>query len=355
QFFVVHLRDPNPADPAENDTDSLIPCELMETRDAFLNFARDKHFEFSSLRRAKFSTRALLYELHKLTTDKFIYNCNICQQQCDIHYHCAMCEDFDLCEKCYNIEPKHEHKMERFVSFSVENCDRNSSNRNDESVVNLQLQRQQFIQRCIEVLLHAVNCRDANCLKRDCFRYKRSIQHCNECQRKNTQCNVCKQVIYLCWYHAKSCMDQTCQIPFCISLKSKMQKQRMTSLQIDRRRMQGMMQQRTSIMQEQLQVSVPPVHADRISNPSHALSYDTSSTNSKINNSSCKPSVVPIRTPQYSTNWHNLSQQQSYMMAQTTWNSKPHVNVTQSQSTIQLNALINRTKQDSLMDEQQQP
>ncbi|CAF1251204.1 unnamed protein product [Rotaria sp. Silwood1] len=355
QFFVVHLRDPNPADPAENDTDSLIPCELMETRDAFLNFARDKHYEFSSLRRAKFSTRALLYELHRLTTDKFIYNCNICQQQCDIHYHCAMCEDFDLCEKCYNMEPKHEHKMERFVSSLVEYCDRNSSNRNDESVVNLQLQRQQFIQRCIEALLHAVNCRDANCLKRDCFRYKCSIQHCNECQRKNAQCNICKQVIYLCWHHAKSCMDQTCQIPFCISLKSKMQKQRMTSLQTDRRRMQAMMQQRTSIMQEQLQVSVPPVYADRISNPFHALSYDTSSPNSKINNSPGKPSVVPIRTPQYSTNWHNLSQQQSYMMAQTTWNSKPHGKLTQSQSTIQLNALINRAKQDSLMDEQQQP
>ncbi|CAF1266746.1 unnamed protein product, partial [Rotaria sp. Silwood1] len=100
QFFAVHLRDPNPVDPAENDTDSLIPCDPMETRDAFLNFARDKHYEFSSLRRAKFSTRALLYELHISTTDKFIYNCNICQQQCDIHYHCTMFEDFDLCEKC---------------------------------------------------------------------------------------------------------------------------------------------------------------------------------------------------------------------------------------------------------------
>ncbi|CAF4781744.1 unnamed protein product [Rotaria sp. Silwood1] len=110
----------------------------------------------------------------------------------------------------------------------------------------------------------------------------------------------------------------------------------MTSLQTDRRRMQAMMQQRTSTMQEQPQVPVPPPCADRISNPSHALRYDTSLPNPTRNNSTGKPSIVPIRTPQHSTNWYNLAQQQSYIMAQTPRNSKPHGNLTQSQSTIQL-------------------
>jgi E1A/CREB-binding protein len=225
----------------------------MDTRDAFLNFARDKHYEFSSLRRAQFSTMALLYELHTSTTDKFTYNCNTCRQQCEIRYHCTVCEDFDLCEKCYNIEPKHEHKMERSVPSIVEDCDQNSSNPNGKSMASSQLQRQQSMQRCIEALLHAVNCRNANCVNRSCFRYKRVIQHTKECKGKNSQCNVCKQVIFLCWYHAKSCMDQHCQVPFCTNLKTKIQKQRATSLQTDRRRMQAMMQQRTSTIQSQSQ------------------------------------------------------------------------------------------------------
>ena len=234
-----------------NDTDALIQCDLMDTRDAFLNFARDKHYEFSSLRRAKFSTMALLYELHTSTSDKFTYNCNSCRQQCEIRYHCTVCEDFDLCEKCYNTESKHEHRMERSVpSFVDVNQDgeHHTLNSNDKSLASSQLQRQQSMQRCIEALLHAVNCRNANCVNRSCFRYKRVIQHTKECKGKNSQCNVCKQVIFLCWYHAKSCNDQNCQVPFCTNLKTKIQKQRATSLQTDRRRMQAMMQQRTNTM-----------------------------------------------------------------------------------------------------------
>ncbi|CAF5071947.1 unnamed protein product, partial [Rotaria sp. Silwood1] len=42
-FFVVRLRNPmsNPA--ILTDTDPLIQCDLMESRDAFFNFAREKH------------------------------------------------------------------------------------------------------------------------------------------------------------------------------------------------------------------------------------------------------------------------------------------------------------------------
>jgi hypothetical protein len=296
---------------------------------------------------------ALLYELHTSTTDKFTYNCNTCRQQCEIRYHCTVCEDFDLCEKCYNIEPKHEHKMERSVPSIVEDCDQNS-NPNGKSMASSQLQRQQSMQRCIEALLHAVNCRNANCVNRSCFRYKRVIQHTKECKGKNNQCNVCKQVIFLCWYHAKSCNEQNCQVPFCTNLKTKIQKQRATSLQTDRRRMQAMMQQRTSSMQQQQQASITPSRAESISNSSHLSSYDSSLSNSTMNNnSSGKPSVTLIRTPQPS-NWHNQPQQSTYVMAQKPSNGKPISNLSQQQSSsAQLNLLINRVKQDPSMDEQQ--
>lgn len=65
-FFVIRLHSVQAAVnlPPVNDPDVSINCDLMDGRDAFLTLAREKHYEFSSLRRAKWSSMALLYELH---------------------------------------------------------------------------------------------------------------------------------------------------------------------------------------------------------------------------------------------------------------------------------------------------
>ena len=63
----------------------------MDGRDAFLNLAREKHWEFSSLRRAKFSTMSMLYELHN-QGDRFIYCCNNCNSDVEFRWHCKECE-----------------------------------------------------------------------------------------------------------------------------------------------------------------------------------------------------------------------------------------------------------------------
>lgn len=65
-FFVIRLHFPNSpiAQKSIVDPDGLQNCDLMDGRDAFLTLAREKHYEFSSLRRTKFSTMALLYDLH---------------------------------------------------------------------------------------------------------------------------------------------------------------------------------------------------------------------------------------------------------------------------------------------------
>jgi len=93
-FFVVRLHFPSKlADlPPVNDPDALIANDLMDGRDAFLMLARDKHYEFSSLRRAKFSSMAMLYELHTQARDSFVYTCNSCHANVDTRYHCSVCD-----------------------------------------------------------------------------------------------------------------------------------------------------------------------------------------------------------------------------------------------------------------------
>ena len=77
------------------DPDPFVNCDLMDGRDAFLTIAREKHYEFSSLRRAIFSSMALLYELCNQNRDSFVYTCNQCKAQVETRFHCTVCE---VCE-----------------------------------------------------------------------------------------------------------------------------------------------------------------------------------------------------------------------------------------------------------------
>lgn len=81
-IFVQPIQDPDP----------FISCDLMDGRDAFLTMAREKHYEFSSFRRAKFSSMAMLYELHTQSQDKFVYTCNSCKNGVETRYHCTICD-----------------------------------------------------------------------------------------------------------------------------------------------------------------------------------------------------------------------------------------------------------------------
>ena len=45
----------------------------MDGRDAFLTMAREKQYEFSSLRRCKYSTLVLVYELHTQVGKSFFF------------------------------------------------------------------------------------------------------------------------------------------------------------------------------------------------------------------------------------------------------------------------------------------
>lgn len=74
------------------DPDPLMACDLMDGRDAFLTLARDKHLEFSSLRRSMWSSMCMLVELHNQSQDRFVYTCNMCKHHVETRFHCTVCE-----------------------------------------------------------------------------------------------------------------------------------------------------------------------------------------------------------------------------------------------------------------------
>nr|XP_046272094.1 CREB binding protein b isoform X2 [Scatophagus argus] len=241
-FFVIHLH----AGPVINtlppivDPDPLLSCDLMDGRDAFLTLARDKHWEFSSLRRCKWSTMCMLVELHNQGQDRFVYTCNECKHHVETRWHCTVCEDFDLCINCYNSKG-HEHQM---VKWGL-GLDDDSNGQGGEASKSPQESRRLSIQRCIQSLVHACQCRNANCSLPSCQKMKRVVQHTKGCKRKtNGGCPVCKQLIALCCYHAKHCQENKCPVPFCLNIKHKLRQQqlqhRLQQAQMMRRRMATM-------------------------------------------------------------------------------------------------------------------
>ncbi|XP_055350949.1 protein cbp-1-like isoform X2 [Paramacrobiotus metropolitanus] len=223
-FFVIRLHPVNRLAqlPQVVDPDPLISCELMDGRDAFLTIARDKHYEFSSLRRAKFSSMAMLFELHNQGQDRFVYTCNSCKNHVETRWHCSVCDDYDLCVQCYEKDG-HPHKMDR-LGFGL---DDDASSKDAKQTNNPQEARLLSIQRCIQSLMHASQCRDANCRLSSCQKMKRVLSHTKTCKRKsNGQCPICKQLIALCCYHAKQCNESKCLVPFCPQIRAKWKLQR---------------------------------------------------------------------------------------------------------------------------------
>ena len=111
--------------------------------------------------------------------------------------------------------------------------------------------RRLSIQKCIQSLLHACTCQDANCRQASCERLKRVMQHNMMCkQRQQNNCPVCKQLIALCWYHAKHCNDSKCMVPNCLNFKQKLQQQhnqqRLQAAMMMRRRIEAMQQSNNS-------------------------------------------------------------------------------------------------------------
>ncbi|XP_045141850.1 histone lysine acetyltransferase CREBBP-like [Echinops telfairi] len=104
--------------------------------------------------------------------------------------------------------------------------DSEGSNPGKPTSKNPQESRRLSIQRCVQSVMHACECRSASCSLPSCQKMKRVVQHIKGCKRKtNGGCPVCKQFIALCCYHAKHCQENKCSVPFCLNIKHKLRQQ----------------------------------------------------------------------------------------------------------------------------------
>lgn len=233
-FFVIRLHRHSSAAslPPIIDPDPPINSELMDSRDAFLQMARERHLEFSSLRRAKFSTMVLLYELHMELRQSFMYNCNVCSAQIETRWHCNECEEYDLCSRCYKVE-NHPHPMVQYGLGIDEDTVNNEDSGDHPNGVSSTPDRRTSIEGCIRSLLHACQCRDANCRMQTCAQMKRVLFHARNCNKKATNtCLLCRQLLSLLWHHARSCDESKCPVPYCLNIKYRVkQKQLQRRLQ----------------------------------------------------------------------------------------------------------------------------
>lgn len=178
-----------------------------------------------------------------------------------------------MCVPCYQKDG-HEHKMDR-LGFDLD-----GGSSSGDKPQNPQESRRASIQRCIQSLVHACQCRDANCRQSSCQKMKRVVAHTKTCKRKtNGVCPICKQLIALCCYHAKHCQETKCPVPFCVNIKQKLRQQqlqhRLQQAQMLRRRM-ATMTARTATMSSQptsqpsqgISSSIPP----NTMNPAQAIS-----------------------------------------------------------------------------------
>ncbi|VDM53887.1 unnamed protein product [Angiostrongylus costaricensis] len=98
------------------DPDPPVASDMMDDRNTFLERARVEHWEFSSLRRAKFSTMALCRVLHESDAYRNMgYARNKCSSS-TAKWHCTTCDDFDLCDMCRE-RVLHEHPMNGSKTF----------------------------------------------------------------------------------------------------------------------------------------------------------------------------------------------------------------------------------------------
>jgi len=178
----------------------------------------------------------------------------------------------------------------------------NASSGHKPMAVSAQEARRRSIQTCLQSLVHACHCRDANCRLIACQKMKRLIQHSSACRRKNAGgCPVCKQLIALCCYHAKTCDMPKCPVPYCCAIKEKLERQRAEQ----RLKQAQLMRRRMAAMQRGMSVEAGiPVETVPLTSPVVAQSTNIRDKNAHFLGMGHTVPARNVQSPAYASPYH---------------------------------------------------
>ena len=72
------------------------------------------------------------------------------------------------------------------------------------------------LRKMLDLLVHASQCRSAQCLYHNCRKVKGLFRHGIQCKtRASGGCVLCKRMWYLLQLHARACKESECHVPRC--------------------------------------------------------------------------------------------------------------------------------------------
>lgn len=223
-------------------------CEILNSRQDFLNLCKGNHYQFDELRRAKHTSMMVLWHLHNNDAPKFVQQCTMCQAEINsgFRFHCSVCPDFDLCGECNREKPGkclHGHVLK---PIQVDNQSDGSNGTSQASALAARRAQQQSIELHVRLLEHASSC-SSECKSRNCPRMKHYLKEYMKCKQKvvtnnggrssSCGCRVCKKIRAMIGIHAQRCKKKNCMVPDCGVFKEKIrQMMRQQQAMDDRRR-----------------------------------------------------------------------------------------------------------------------
>ncbi|XP_062110978.1 histone acetyltransferase HAC1-like isoform X2 [Humulus lupulus] len=223
------------------DKDEILESEFFDTRQAFLSLCQGNHYQYDTLRRAKHSSMMVLYHLHNPTAPAFVITCNICHLDIETGqgWRCEVCADYDICNACYQKDgnTQHPHKLTNHPSMA----DRDAQNQEARQL------RVQQLRKMLDLLVHASQCRSAQCQYPNCRKVKGLFRHGIQCTtRASGGCVLCKRMWYLLQLHARACKESKCHVPRCRDLKEHLRRLQQQSDSRRRAAVMEMMRQRAA-------------------------------------------------------------------------------------------------------------